>query len=89
MPVVCSHPVGGPLAVAVLANQTEVPRRSDTGIQSVFPDRNRRFIYPTEVDQEELFLSFFFLVLQVSMFPTDILLSNFPYRMPRAMHMPP
>lgn len=52
--------------------------------QSVFPDRHRRFIYPTKVDQEELFLSFFFL-LQVCMFPTDILLSNFFYKMPRAI----
>lgn len=59
MPVVSSQ-LMGPFAMAVLANQAEVPRRSDTRIHSVFPDRNRRFIYPPEVDQEELFLPYFF-----------------------------
>lgn len=60
MPVVSSHPVGGSFAVAVLQTKLRFPE-GVTLENIVFPDRNRRFIYPTEVDQEKLFLSLFFL----------------------------
>lgn len=48
MPVVSSHPVGGPLIVAILASQTKVPK-SDIAIQSVcFPRQTQEIYLPNK-----------------------------------------